>query len=226
MMKKYMRCALLFSFLILICTACAKEEPNKLLQTEHIPGQEDAAVYTATPLPSPTEVPSPTVTQAPAVSPEEIISATPLSPTPTSSPTPTLPVEEPAFMELYRAMPAGIRVDVEGISEEDLRFCFCNMELTNQVRTAFSGQEGLIWSDIRNLECIRVLYYRNDGKPYICDVVADGAESETILSMFYQLYQKQVKIEDLMHSLPGELSSQGYHAGMISAGSIEYLYLY
>ena len=59
MMKKFMRYALLLSFIVLVCTACAKEESNELLQTEHVPGTEEAAVYTATPIPSPTELPTP-----------------------------------------------------------------------------------------------------------------------------------------------------------------------
>lgn len=227
MMKKFVRCALLFCFLILICVACAKSEPDELLQTEHIPGKEEAAVHTATPTPvvtkgaSPTELTSPTATQAP--EPTEEVKVTP-SPVP-ATPTP-VPVEEPEFMEMYRAMPAGIRVNTEGISQEELRFCFCSMELTNQTRTALSGQEGLSWTDIRELDCVRVLYYRNDGKPYICDVIADGSECEAIINTFYQMYQKELKVEDIMRSLPDELSSRGYHAGTLSAGSAEYLYLF
>ena len=222
MMKKLMRCALLVVFFVLLCTACSKEEQNELLQTEHIPGAEEAVVHTATPIPSPTELPSPTeFLQAPLPAEE---AEGELSPVP-ETPTPT-PVEEPEFMDLYRAMPAGIRVNTEGISDEELRFCFCNMELTNQARTGFSGQEGLDWTDVRELECVRVLYYRNDGKSYICDVIADEAECETILRTFYQLYQKEVKVEDMMRSLPEALSTQGYQAGMLSAGSAAYLYLY
>lgn len=217
MMKKFMRCALLLSFIILLCTACSKGEQNELLQTEHIPGEEEAVVYTATPIPSVTELPSPTATQVPIPTKEAKV---------TLSPTPTPLVEEPEFMELYRAMPAGIRVDTEGIPEEELRFCFCNMKLTNQTRTALSGQEGLIWTDIRLLDGVRVLYYRSDGKTYICDIIADADECETILNIFGQMYQKEVMIEDLMHSLPDELSSQGYHAGSLSVGSVQYLYLY
>ena len=216
MMKKFMRCALLFSLIILLCTACSKEEQNELLQTEHVPGAEEAVVHTATPIPSTTELPS--VTEVP--SPTEPVKETP-SPTPTA-----VPVEEPAFMELYRAMPAGIRVDTDGISEEELRFCFCDMELTNQTRTALSGQEGLDWTNIRSLDCVRVLYYRGDKNLYICDIIADADECETILDIFYQMYQKEVTIEDLMHSLPDALTSQGYRAGILSAGSVQYLYLY
>jgi len=215
MMKKFMRYALLLSFIVLVCTACAKEESNELLQTEHVPGTEEAAVYTATPIPSPTEFTSPTATQIP----------TP-SPTPTMLPIPTLPAEEPEFMELYRAMPAGVRIDTEDVPEEDVRFCFCDMELSNQVRTEFAGQAGLIWLDVQKLDCVRALYYRNDGKPYICDVVADEVECKNILSIFYQMYQKEVKIEDLMNSLPDALSSQGYQADALSIGNIQYLYLY
>lgn len=214
MMKKLMRCALLVVLFILLCTACSKGEQNELLQTEHIPGVEEAVVHTATPIPSVTEF-----TQAPL--PTEEAKGTP-SPAPK---TPT-PAEEPEFMEMYRAMPAGIRVNTDEVSEEELRFCFCNMELTNQTRTAFSGQEGLDWIDIRELECVRVLYYRNDGKSYICDVIADEAECEAILSTIYEMYRKEVRVEDMMRSLPEELSTQGYQAGMLSAGSAEYLYLY
>ena len=218
-MKKIMRCALLFSFVIFICTACGKEEPNELLQTEHIPGVEEAVVHTATPIPSPTELTSPTTMPAPENQEAEDTKVTP-------SPLPTLLPEEPEFMKLYRAMPAGVRIDTEGISEEAIRFCFCDVEITNQTRTAFSGQAGLLWTDVRSLRAVRVLYYRSDGKPYICDVVADADECETIVSIFYQMYQKEIKIEDLMHSLPDALSSQGYQVGTLSAGNVQYLYLY
>jgi len=220
-MKKIMRCALLFSLTVLLCTACEKGEPDELLQTEHVPGKEEAVVHTPTPIPSPTEGATPTATKAPTLplqEEEELVTQ--------AIPLPTLPAEEPEFMDMYRAMPAGIRIDTEGVSEEEIRFCFCNMEISDQTQTAFSGQADVIWTDIQRLAGVRVLYYRNDGKPYICDVIADEAECEMILSTFYQMYQKEVKIEDLMYSLPDALSSQGYRAGTLSAGSVQYLYLY
>lgn len=223
-MKKFVRCALLFSFVILLCTSCGKGEPNELLQTEHIPGTEEAVVHTATP--SPTVLPSLTATQTPEITEPGDAKTTP-SPVPaTLPPLPTLSLEEPEFMKLYRAMPAGVRIDTEGISEEEIRFCFCDMEITNQTRTAFSDQESLIWTDVQSLKRVRVLYYRNDSKPYICDVVADADECEAIVRTFYQMYQNEIRIEDLMHSLPDELSSQGYQMGTLSAGSVQYLYLY
>ncbi len=222
-MRKFMRCALLLSLSILLCTACAKEEQNELLQTEHIPGKEEAAVNTPTPIPSPTELPSlteaPAITEAP--SPTQSLDEDAMA----SQVTP-LPVEEPEFMDMYRAMPAGTRVNTEGISEEEIQFCFCKTGMTNQTRTAFSGQAGLDWTDVRALDGIRVLYYRNDGKLYICDVIADAAECDNLLNCFYLLYQKGQAIENLSASLPADLSAQGYRADTLSAGSREYVYIY
>ncbi len=219
-MKKFMRCALLSSFIILLCTACEKEEPNELLQTEHIPGIEEAAVHTPTAIPSPTPTPQEDViaTQVPTVA--------PATPTPTLTPVPTLSVEEPEFMDMYRAMPTGVRVNTEGIPEEEIRFCFCDIEITNRTRTAFSGQAGLDWTEVRTLAGIRVLHYRGDGKLYICDIIAAEAERDTILNEFYRMYQSGQKTESLMPSLPETLVLQGYQMDTLSAGNVSYLYIY
>lgn len=223
-MKKIMRCALLSSIIILLCIACEKEEPNELLQTEHIPGIEEAVVHT------PTAIPSPTATQTP--TPQEDAIATqvptvaPATPTPTLTPIPTLPAEEPAFMDMYRAMPTGVRVNTEGIPEEEIRFCFCDIEITNRTRTAFSGQAGLDWTAVRTLAGIRVLYYRGDGKLYTCDIIADEAERDVVLNEFYRMYQSGQKTESLMPSLPETLVLQGYQTDTLSAGNVSYLYIY
>ncbi len=222
-MKKFMRCALLSSFIILFCTACEKEEPNELLQTEHIPGIEEAVVHTPTPIPSPTELPPTPTSQEDAITTQM---PAPATPTPSVTPIPTLPVEEPEFMDMYRAMPAGVRVNTEGIREEEIRFCFCDIEITNRTRTAFSGQAGLDWTAVRTLAGIRVLHYRNDGKLYTCDIIADEAERDVILNEFYRMYQSGKKTESLMPSLPETLVLQGYQMDTLSAGSVSYLYIY
>lgn len=223
-MKKFMRCALLSGIIILLCTACEREEPNELLQTEHIPGIEEAVVHT------PTAIPSPTVTHAPTLQEgaitTQVPSVIPAAPTSSVMPIPTLPVEEPGFMDMYRAMPAGVRVNTEGIPEEEILFCFCDMEITNRTRTAFSGQAGLDWTAIRTLAGIRVLYYRNDGKLYICDIIADKAERDAILNEFYRMYQSGQKTEGLIPPLPEALVLQGYQVDTLSAGSVSYLYIY
>jgi len=209
-MKRLTRFALLFSLIILFCTACAKEEPNEHLQTEHVPGTEEAVVHTATPSPAPTRAAlSPT-----AVPPEEI------------SPLPEPLPEEPAFMDMYRAMATGTRVNVEGVSEEEIRHCFCNLKLSDQTRIAFAGQAGLDWQSVRSLDGIRVLYYRNDGKLYICDVIADTTESENIMRCFYIMYQGGQKSDDLTVFLPEALSSRGYSADAVLTGNVQYLYIY
>lgn len=226
-MKKFMRCALLFSLTVLLCTACAKEKQNELLQTEHIPGKEEAVVHTPTPIPSPTESASPTATSTPTLPPQEgelVTQATPLPEFVT--PSPTLPVEEPDFMDMYRAMPAGTRVDAEGIPEEEIRFCFCKTEITDRIKTAFSDLMGPAWTNVHTLDGIRVLCYRNDGRLYICDVVADTTASDAILNCFYLLYQKGQKIENLNTSLPAELSAQGYRTNAFSVGNVQYVYIY
>ncbi len=210
-MKKWMRYALILCFIMIICTACTKTESGELLQTEHVPGTEEAVVHTAT------TSPAISVTQAvvsPTAAPEE------------AEPLPELLPEEPAFMEMYRAMAAGTRINPEGVSEEEIRHCFCNLELADRVRMGFSGQSGLDWQSVRALDAIRVLYYRSDGKLYICDVVAESTECESIMRCFYQMYQNGQQSDDLTVTMPEELSANGYRAELLYAGTVQYLYIY
>lgn len=214
-MKKFVRYALLLIVLV-ICVACSKEEPDSTLQTEHVPGTEEAVVHTPTPSPTPTASVQPTQSEeVPKVSPE-----------PEVTPTPVPVAEEPEFMTLYRAMAPGVRINTDGIEEELLRFCFCDLELSNQARTGFMGQEELNWQQVRDLEGIRVLYYRKDGKPYICDVIAAREECETIKNCFYTMFCEKKAADGLMTSLPEALAAQGYQAGILEAGNTQYLFLY
>ena len=209
-MKRLLRYAFFVSFMIGLLTACTKKEPDEFLQTEHVPGTEVAVVNTSTP--------SPAVTQQAEVT----------TPTPAEeiSPLPTLTVEEPEFMNMYRAMAAGTRVNTDGVSEEDIRHCFCELELTDRIRTALSGQDTLSLQQVNSLDGIRVLYYRNDGSLYICDVVAEATECENIMRCFYFMYQSGQKADDLTASLPETLSARGYKAEAVMVGRVQYLYIY
>ena len=51
-MKKTTRFAIILSLIMLCCMACGGDNADELLQTEHVPGEEQAAVYTATPVPA------------------------------------------------------------------------------------------------------------------------------------------------------------------------------
>ena len=212
MMKKTMRFALIFSWIVLCCAACGKDDTDELLRTEHVPGKDQAVVYTATPIPSVSP------TGAPVATPTQMVSVTPVVMPPT-------PTEEPEFMNMYRAMPAGTRINTEGVTETDVRSCFCDLEVSEQLQDEFLGQSGLDEAGIRNLDGVRVLYYRNDEKLYICDVIAESTECETISALFYLSYQNRQAIDNLT-VLPDALASQGYEAAVITAGRAEYLYIY
>lgn len=209
-MKKLTCYVLLLSFIVICCTACAKKELNELLQTEHVPGSEVAVVHTATPVPTAS-------LQKEDIAPTDI---------PEISPMPELLSEAPAFMDMYMAMAAGTRINTEGVPEEEIRHCFCDLKLPDQTRQSFSGQTGLDWQNVRELGGIRVLYYRSDGRLYVCDVISQNTECENIMRSFYLMYQDGQQSDDLSESLPEELELRGYSAEMVFAGNAPYLYIH
>ncbi len=217
-MKKATRFALIFSFILLYCTACADDKNNELLQTEHVPGEEHAAVYTATPTP-------PMQGAVATVTPTDGVDVTPIPTMPIVPTMPALPEEEPEFLNLYHSMPAGTRVNIEGVPEEQVRYCFYCQELTERLENGLAGHSGSDKPVMNNPGMIRVLYYRDDGKLYICDAIAEDNECEDIRNLFYLMYQQNRVIGDWT-VLPDEMTSLGYKVITLSLDGAEYLYIY
>ena len=216
-MKKTTRFAIILSLIMLCCMACGGDNADELLQTEHVPGEEQAAVYTATPVPAKQD------TTESAITPTEEPVMTPTMPlVPTM---PAMPEEEPEFVDLYRAMPSGIKVNTEDVPEEQIRFCFYDSELAEHVKKGLAGQSETDLTEKSNLKMVRALYYKNDGKLYICDVIAEDTECENIRNLFYLLYQENRVLEDWT-VLPEELTPFGYKMTTLSVENAEYLYIY
>lgn len=233
-MKKYMRIAL-FIVLMLFCVACGKEEENRLLQGEHVPGTSEANLPTPTKAPAPTkaptsdvtptEVPEPTVIPAPT---EAAIMPMP-GQTEVDGMTPLITVlpEEPAFMELYRVMPAGTKIDAEGISEEELGYCFCVLALSDRLQTALEEAAEQNGRKVQSLRCVRVLHYREDGNLYIADVITEEAGMQDVKNSYYSLFVAEEAIDTWTEeALPANLTARGYKAAQLQADDTEYLLIY
>ena len=231
-MKKNMRIAF-FIMLMVFCVACGKEEENPLLQGEHVPGTSEAN------LPTPTTVTVPTKELTPVMTPTEATNPT-VIPAPTTAAIMPLPgqtevegiaplittlEEEPAFMEMYRVMPAGTKIDAEGIPEEELGYCFCALTLGSRLQTALAAEQK--GQDVQSLCRVRVLYYRSDGNLYIADVIADKAEAQDVKNSYYSLFVAKDTIDTWTEdSLPESLVARGYKAAEVQVDGTSYLLIY
>lgn len=234
-MKKYLRIAL-FILLTLFCVACGKEEDNRLLQGEHVPGTSEAnlptptkaPVSTNTPTPSaalkeqetePTVIPAPTTAAVlPMPGQEEVDGMTPLI---------TVLPEEPAFMELYRVMPAGTKIDAEGITEEELGYCFCVLALSDRLQSELEEQAEQNGQKIQSLCCVRVLHYRSDGNLYIADVVTEETGIQDVKDGYYSLFVAEEAIDTWTEDdLPANLTARGYKAVQLQPDGMDYLLIY
>ncbi len=235
-MKKYMRIAL-FILLALFCVACGKEEEeNRLLQGEHVPGTSEAN------LPTPTKAPVSTNTPTPSVAPREQDAEPTVIPAPTTAAvmpmpgqeevdgmTPLITVlpEEPAFMELYRVMPAGTKIDAEGIPEEELGYCFCVLALGDRLQAALAEAAEQNGQKIQSLCRVRVLYYRSDGNLYIADVITEEAGIQDVKNSYYSLFVAEEVIDTWTEDdLPASLTARGYKAAQLQADDTSYLLIY
>ena len=236
-MKKYVRIAI-FVILMLVCTACGKnEEENRLLQGEHVPGTSEASL----PTPTPTTAPVLTKAVTPEVTPTEAAELT-VIPAPTTAAVMPMPGEtevegitplitvlpdEPAFMEVYRVMPAGTKIDAEGITEEELGYCFCVLALSDRRKAALEEQAEQNGQKLQALCCVRVLCYRSDGNLYIADVLTEEADAQDVKNRYYSLFVAEEKIDIWAEdNLPAGLTARGYKATRLQTDGTEYLLIY
>lgn len=166
-------------------TTVVSNAPTKSITTEPTGAQTQEDLTTPMATAAPTVTPVPTATNVP-----------------TATPLPTQPVgEEPEFMELLRLMPEGTKIDITGISEEELEWCFYTAVLTESKELGLKAQSQVFLPDIDKISLIRILYYRTDGEAYIGEVFGTKSAAGAILKAYREQFALGTQYREVLLSI-------------------------